>query len=73
VRAIIIDDKDAKALLDQLKLESFTSSPFGANTVGILERGGISRNEYHMIVNDIHSRFHYIVTRWLQDQGASTI
>lgn len=73
MRAIIIDDKDATALLDQLKLQAFTSEPFGASTRHVLEEHKLTPGEYTFLVDDIHRRFHYIVTRWLQDQGASCV
>lgn len=58
MRVIIIEDKDAIALLEQLELEKFKikeSHPRG-NTP-----------------EDFHRRFHYIVTRWLQEQGCKGI
>lgn len=56
MRAIIIDDKDAVALLDQLKLEKLEESPM---------RPEVSR----AVIDVIHRQFHYVVTKWLQDQG----
>ncbi len=70
MRAIIIDDKDAVALLDKLKLESFDQS------IGY----GIELNEAWQslplslrreMIDKVHRRFHYVVTTWLQDQGAN--
>lgn len=57
MRAIIIDDKDAIALLERLKLCKFE----------VLER------ERSQMVSDIHSKFHYIVCSWLQDQGCDVV
>ena len=58
MRAIIIDDKDARALLDALKIEAMNQRDMeGAEARAITER--------------LHSKFHYVVTRWLQEQGAS--
>lgn len=73
MRAIIIDDKDASALLDQLKLEAFTSEPFGASTRHVIEDRKLRPEEYRMLADDIHRRFYFIVTRWLQEQGASCV
>lgn len=58
MRAIIIDDADARALLDQLKLTAL-------------------QNAHHlrlnMTIDDMHRTFHYVVTRWLQEQGADVV
>lgn len=65
MRAIIIDDKDCTALLDSLKLESFQGdSQF--ISVEIREK---FPNEMKIIKQELHRKFHYIVCRWLQDQG----
>ena len=58
MRAIIIQDTDAQALLDQLKLELFTLS----QRVGAVEADAIAQ---------MHRCFHYRVTCWLQAQGAT--
>lgn len=70
MRAIIIDDKDARALLDKLKLESKQFTP-GAQAVGIGERCNMTRQDLEFIVAEIHKKFHYEVCSWLQDQGAT--
>jgi len=70
VRAIIIDDKDAKALLDKLKLESFEKS---LGSYGIQEHeawNGIPSSIREEIIRRVHGRFHYVVCCWLQEQGA---
>ena len=56
MRAIIIEDKDAKALIDQLKLEAMTETNM---------RPEVSK----AAIKIIHRRFHFIVTQWLQEQG----
>jgi phage terminase large subunit GpA-like protein len=56
MRAIIIEDKDAKALLDKLKLVKFTELPM---------RSEISK----AAIDYTHRQFHYVVTKWLQEQG----
>lgn len=71
MRAIIIDDKDARALLDQLKLESWQHAPSSA-VVRIGEQYKMPKHELDALVHEIHRRFHYVVTGWLQDQGAKT-
>ena len=73
MRAIIIDDKDARALIDQLTLASMDSRNLGGYNVGESEAWfTLSENTRRAIVDVLHRRFHYVVTRWLQDQGAST-
>lgn len=70
MRAIIIDDKDAKALLDKLKLESFDKSLGG---YGISENeawNGLPVSMRQEIIRRIHGRFHFVVCTWLQDEGA---
>lgn len=59
MKAIIIEEKDALALLDQLKLEHFV----------------IEQDHKHnaLTPHDIHRRFHRIVTQWLQEQGADCV
>lgn len=66
--AIIIQDKDAKALLDKLKLASFDDY-----CCRISEIFGISSEGRKAMVEEIHRRFHYVVTCWLQEQGARAI
>lgn len=71
MRAIIIDDKDARALLDSLKLEKLnllTERQFGRSTFWEQEQPAIQA-----LLKDMHSCFHFIVCKWLQDQGASVV
>lgn len=68
MRAIIIDDKDAKALLDKLKLESLEN--YCTRTSEIY---GISPEARKAFLEEVHRRFHYVVCTWLQQQGASTV
>lgn len=56
MRAIIVQDKDAKELLDRLKLEMFTKKN--------------DSPENAQVVQAIHRAFHYTVVAWLQEQGA---
>jgi hypothetical protein len=65
MRAIIIDDKDCKDVLDKLKLEKLDGrSQF--ISVEIQEK---FPNEIEIIRNELHRRFHYVVCSWLQEQG----
>lgn len=59
MRAIIIDDKDARALLDKLELKA-------------LRADNIMRADHAKppTVEEIHRAFVYVVVRWLQEQGA---
>jgi hypothetical protein len=68
VRAIIIDEKDACNLLDQLKLATFED--YAQRECEIY---GVSKEARKAIINEIHRAFHYRVTRWLQEQGASCV
>lgn len=70
MRAIIIDDKDCKALLDKLKLESHRGD---CPTYGIEQSAAwqtIPESTRTQFISDMHRRFHYVVCCWLQDQGA---
>ncbi len=77
MRAIIIQDSDAKALLDQLELKKYT----GRQTLKVMnldvEKGDgpgryvqLDERELDFAMSEIHRTFHYVVTRWLQEQGA---
>ena len=68
MKAIIIQDSDASNLLDLLKLETFSDPQMLAN-IDVWE--AIPKNQQQFILNSIHRKFHYIVCRWLQEQGAS--
>jgi hypothetical protein len=73
VRAIIIDDKDARALLDRLKLESFEKSLGGYGVNEHEAWHGLPLSMREEIIRRIHGRFHYVVCDWLQDQGAKVV
>ncbi len=73
MRAIIIDDKDARALLDSLKLASVEKSLGGYGVQENEAWNGIPLSTRTEIIRRLHARFHYVVCTWLQDQGASTI
>jgi len=62
MRAIIIEDKDARALLDSLKLEQLRK-----------DRPNFALSEGQTMVDQVHRTFHYIVCQWLQDQGADVV
>ncbi len=63
MKAIIISDSDARALLDQLKLEAMTA----ANHWPKNEKGSPEQTEA------AHRAFHFIVCRWLQEMGADVV
>lgn len=67
MKAIIIQDQDARALLDQLKLEAFHPTSYHTGQ----ER--LTPQELKVVTEEVHRRFHYIVCRWLQEQGASVV
>jgi hypothetical protein len=66
MRAIIIDDKDAVALVDKLKLVKLSENQLVAHTARNLTGDQLIRT----IADELHGRFHYEVVRWLQEQGA---
>lgn len=67
MRAIIIDDKDARELLDQLKLDKFEQ--IGTRLPEKLD----AETWKKAVIEEIHRKMHYVVCRWLQDQGASVV
>ncbi len=72
MRLITFEEKDAVALLEELQLQKFLSEPTG-EAVRTCERYHMTRQDYEFLVGDIHRKFHYVVTRWLQTQGASAV
>lgn len=72
MKAIIIQDHDAANLLDSLKLEQLSDKhPFTSREGALHQLTPDERRYQQQITEDMHRRFHYIVTRWLQEQGAS--
>ena len=65
MRAIIINDTEARALLEQLELVK-------------LKDAGHYRGESEILptqqqLEQAHRVFHYVVTRWLQEMGCDVI
>lgn len=72
MRVILIEEKDAKALLQSLAIVSMTARNLGGYDVSQSEAWlGLPETTRRAIVDTIYSRFHFAVTRWLQDQGAT--
>ena len=59
MRAIIIDNKDAKALVDKLQLVALRKDHPNYESPG-----------NPLTVEQMHNLFHYEVVSWLQEQGA---
>jgi uncharacterized protein YqcC (DUF446 family) len=59
MRAILITNLEAKALLDQLELQAMRNA----------NHWPASSPETHEIMQ-AHRAFHFIVTKWLQEVGA---
>lgn len=59
MRAIIIQDTDARALLDKLQLAKLKEHYAG-------------RPEPHTF-EDMHRTFHFVVVKWLQEHGADVV
>jgi hypothetical protein len=76
MRAIIIEDKDARALLEQLKLELLKPhivEDIHSNCIGGLQSPESVRNGIERAAKELHRKFHYIVCSWLQDQGCDVV
>ena len=63
MKAIIISDADARALLDKLELTKLKGA------------GHFPREspENPPSIGEMHRVFHYVVCRWLQEQGADVV
>lgn len=62
MRVIIIEDKDAKALLKQLELRKLQ----GPSRM-LTDNAGCDTATF----NEVHRLFHFEVCRWLQEQGCN--
>ena len=63
MKAIIISDSDAKALLDRLELKAMReANHWPANASALDEE-----------IIEAHRAFHFIVCRWLQEMGADVV
>lgn len=65
MKVIIIEDKDARALVKELEFQYMKE-------VGVLLHFNQDDVATKQTVADIHRAFHYVVVRWLQDQGCET-
>ena len=70
MRAIIIQDSDAANLLDLLQLEKFSDPQMWSHNDTWRSLPESTRKD---MANTLHKKFHYIVCRWLQEQGASCV
>ena len=70
MRAIIIDDKDCKSLLEKLELQKTPDRNRTFNEINLGEEWmKLPESTRDAIIQRIHARFHYVVCLWLQDQG----
>lgn len=63
MRAIIISDADARALLSRLELNAMRAANHWPHN-------SKATNE---AIQEAHRTFHYIVCNWLQEQGADCV
>lgn len=70
MKAIIIQDSDACNLLDLLKLEKFTDPQMWQHNDAW---HAIPEQQRKEMLDHLHRKFHYIVCRWLQEQGATCV
>lgn len=78
MKLITFEDKDARALLETLELEKHKGpQQLRVMRMGIGDHEGeyiqLTEREIASVMAEVHSRFHYHVVRWLQEQGASTL
>ena len=62
MKAIIIEDKDARALIERLELAKLRERTHSSSHAGEPPSW-----------DDMHRTFHYVVTSWLQEQGCDTV
>jgi hypothetical protein len=67
MRAIIIDDKDAKQLLESLQLAKLKAR----NNPRDMQ--AYKPEDVPWAIDDVHQWFHYHVCKWLQDQGCDVV
>jgi len=70
MKAIIIQDSDAANLLDLLALEKFSDPQMWQHNDAW---NNLPENTRNAMLSHLHRKFHYIVCRWLQEQGASCV
>jgi len=70
MKAIIIQDSDACNLLDLLKLEKFSDPQMWQHNE---TWHAIPEQQRKEMLDNLHRKFHYMVCRWLQEQGASCV
>ena len=70
MQAIIIQDHDASNLLDLLKLEKFEAPQMWRHNDAW---NALPENTRKDMLDTLHRKFHYIVCRWLQEQGAKCV
>jgi len=61
MKAIIIEDKDCRALVEKLSLVNVSEQ---------VRRSHATQDCSDVQIDAMHRLFHYEVVRWLQDQGA---
>ena len=59
MRAIIIKEEDIQFLMKELELDKFVCWKMADS------------REYEQVVEDVHRKFHYHVTRFFQAQGST--
>lgn len=70
MKAIIIQDSDAANLLDLIKLETFSDPVMWQHADAW---NALPENLRKHMMDAMHRKFHHIVCRWLQEQGASCV
>lgn len=72
MRVILIEDVDAKALMDSLELTALKGSrPLGVEEIECWDN--LPQNIKDSLIREIHRKFHYVVYNWLNKHGASAI
>jgi hypothetical protein len=69
MRAIIIDDKDSRALIQSLELASLEQDLGSSGTYDNEVWNNLPPHVRDGLIRVLHRRFHLVVWRWLQEQG----
>ncbi len=71
MRAIIIEDKDAKALLTKLELTKFLEAERRPASASDTASTRLVHGGDRVTIAEMHGWFNYQVVEWLHEQGAS--
>lgn len=72
MKAIIIEEQRFVDLLDELRAAKESLAHTGQASF-LRKPENVSQGQWEQVVQDVHSRFHFIFVRWAQREGASCV